>query len=52
MGYDIVRRLGTDSFPKFVNVRRSAQALQAAAMNDLRKGNLPGALENDEPVRN
>jgi hypothetical protein len=46
MGYDIMRRLGTDSFPNFVNVRRSAQALQAAAMNDLHKGNLPGALEN------
>jgi hypothetical protein len=46
MGYDIMERLGTDSFPNFVNVRRGAQALHAAAMNDLHKDNLAGALEN------
>jgi hypothetical protein len=46
MGDDIMERLGTVCFPNFVNVLRSAQALHAAAMNDLHKGNLPGALEN------
>jgi hypothetical protein len=46
MGYDIMERLGTASWPNFVNVRRGAQALHAAAMNDLHKGNLVGASEN------
>jgi len=46
MGYDVMEKLGTDSFPNFANVRRGAQALHAAAMNDLHNGNLAGALEN------
>jgi hypothetical protein len=46
MGYDIRERLGEASIPNFVSDRRGAQALHAAAMNDLHKGNLVGALEN------
>ena len=46
MGYDIVERLGTDSIPNLVSVRRTAQALHAAAIDDLHNGNLAGALEN------
>jgi hypothetical protein len=46
MGYDIVERLKADSIPNLVSVRRAAQALHAAAVNDLHKGDLPGALEN------
>ena len=46
MGYDIVERLGEAGIPNFVSDRRGAQALHAAAMNDLHKGNLAGALEN------
>jgi hypothetical protein len=46
VGYDIVEMLEKDSFPNFVHVRRSAQTLHAAAMNDLHKGDLAGALEN------
>ena len=39
-------KLRTDSLPNLVSVRRGAQALHAAAMNDLHNGNLAGALEN------
>jgi hypothetical protein len=46
MGYDIRERLGEASIPNFVSDRRGAQALHAAAMNDLHKGDLAGALEN------
>jgi len=46
MGYDIIQRLRTDSIPNLVSVRRAAQALHAAAINDLHKGDLTGALEN------
>ena len=46
MGYDIMEMLSKDGFPNLVNVRRGAQALHAAAMNDLHNGNLIGALEN------
>jgi len=46
IGCDPVRRLEEDSFPNFVALRVSAQTLHAAALNDLRKGNLSGAQEN------
>jgi hypothetical protein len=46
MGYDIRQRLGDVSIPNFVSDRRGAQALHAAAIHELHKGNLPGALEN------
>jgi hypothetical protein len=46
MGYDIMEGLRTDSLPNLVSVRRGAQALHAAAINDLHNGNLAGALEN------
>jgi hypothetical protein len=46
MGYDIMEQLGKDNLPNLVNVRRGAQTLHAAAMNDLHHGNLAGALEN------
>jgi hypothetical protein len=46
MGYDIRERLRTTSLPNYVSSRRTAQALHAAAINDLHKGNLAGALEN------
>jgi hypothetical protein len=46
IGYSIIGRLEGNSIPNFVNERRGAQALQAAAMKDLHEGNLPRALED------
>jgi len=46
MGCDIMESLEKDSLPNLVNVRRGAQALHAAAINDLHNGDLAGALEN------
>jgi hypothetical protein len=46
MGYDILPRLEKLSIPNFVNIRRAAQALQAAAMSDLHRGDLTGAKDN------
>jgi hypothetical protein len=45
-GYDIMQSLGTESFPNFSNVRRGAQALHAAAMNDLHRGDLTAAMRD------
>jgi hypothetical protein len=46
IGYDPIKRLQEDSIPNFVAIRLSAQALHAAAINDLHKGDLSGAQEN------
>ena len=46
IGYGIVQRLRTDSIPNLVSVPRTAQAMHAATINDLQKGDLPAALEN------
>jgi hypothetical protein len=46
MGYEILPRLEKLSIPNFVNVRRAAQALQAAALSDLHRSNLTGAQDN------
>ncbi|MCX6928911.1 MAG: hypothetical protein NT154_37725 [Verrucomicrobia bacterium] len=48
--YDMMDWLKTGSIPNFVNVRRGAQALHAAAMNDLHNGNLAGAMEHLEAL--
>lgn len=46
MGLDMAKQLAGDFQPNFVSVRKGAQLLQAAAMNDLHKGELSHALEN------
>ncbi len=46
MGYEILSGLDKLSIPNFVNVRRAAQALQAAALSDLHRTNLAGAKDN------
>ena len=46
MGCDILLRLEILSIPNYVNTRRAAQALQAAAMLDLHQGDLEAAKEN------
>jgi hypothetical protein len=46
-GYEILPRLESCSvWPNFVGHRRAAQALQAAVLSDLHKGDLEGAKEN------
>ena len=46
MSRDVVKDLATGSQPNFVSVRLGAQSLQAAALNDLHKGELSHSLEN------
>ena len=48
LDYDIVHRLETDSLPNYnyVGVRRAAQALHAAVIQDLHTGNLEAAEKN------
>jgi hypothetical protein len=46
MSYDVVKRLEEDWFPNFVRVRIVAQNLQAAAMNDLHRGDLMAAVRD------
>jgi hypothetical protein len=46
MGYSIKEQVENGSMPSFENVRRGAQALHAATMNDLHEDNLAEALEN------
>ena len=46
LGYDLVGTLEKFGIPNFVSVRRAAQALQAAALSDLHRGDLVGAKEN------
>jgi hypothetical protein len=50
MGCDIVKQFENLSLPNYVNVRRGAQALQAAALDDLHQGNLAGALDDLEAL--
>ena len=45
-GYDFRLRSEKLSIPNFVNVRRAAQALQAASLFDLHRGNLAAAKDN------
>jgi hypothetical protein len=44
--YDIVQRLKADSLPNYVAVRRAAQALHAAVIQDLHSGDLDAAEKN------
>ena len=46
MCYDVVKRLEEDPPPNFVRVRVVAQSLQAAAMNDLHRGDLTAAVRD------
>ena len=46
MGDDIQVRLNSDMWPNFVSARVGAQALHAAALYELHRGNLAGALDN------
>jgi hypothetical protein len=46
MSYDVVKCLEEDSPPNFVRVRIVAQNLQAAAMNDLHRGDLTAAVRD------
>jgi hypothetical protein len=46
MSYDVVKCLEEDSPPSFVRVRIVAQNLQAAAMNDLHRGDLTAAVRD------
>jgi hypothetical protein len=46
MSYDVVKCLEEDWFPNFANVRIVAQNLQAAAMNDLHRGDLTAAVRD------
>jgi hypothetical protein len=46
MSRDMVKELANNSPVNFVSVRIGAQSLQAAAINDLHKGDLTHALEN------
>jgi hypothetical protein len=43
---EITKFLETDSFPNFVDIRVSAQALQSAALNDLHNGDLNAAQKD------
>lgn len=51
VGDDITKRLAGDVFPNFVPIRRTAQALHTAAINDLHRGDLGAALENLEAMQ-
>ena len=44
--YDIVQRLESDLIPNYVNVRRGAQALHAAVIQDLHCGDLEAAQKD------
>jgi hypothetical protein len=46
MGCDVPRCLDDDSFPNFVGVRISAQALHASAISNLHKGDLAAAAQD------
>jgi hypothetical protein len=46
MSYDVVKCLEEDSPPNFVKVRIVAQDLQAAAMNELHRGDLTAAVRD------
>jgi hypothetical protein len=46
MGYNVRAESDSLNIPNFVNVRRTAQALEAATLSDLHNGNLEGAKEN------
>jgi hypothetical protein len=51
MGDEITKRLDLDAFPNLGNIRRAAQALHAATINDLHRGDLGAALENLEAMQ-
>jgi len=50
MSLDIVKGLEDGSWPNFVAVRIGAQALQAASLNELHKGDLNTALQDIEAL--
>jgi hypothetical protein len=49
---DIAPRLEPDALPYLGHIRRSAQPLHTATINDLHRGDLPAALENLEALQN
>jgi len=51
MEVEITKRLDFDVFPNLSGVRRSAQALHAAAITSLHRGELEAALENLEALQ-
>ncbi len=51
IGGEIAKRLDHDVIPNFIPIRRASQALHAATINDLHRGDLEAALENLEAMQ-
>ena len=51
LGGEIAKRLDHEVIPNFSRIRRASQALHAATINDLHRGDLEAALENLEAMQ-